>query len=75
MRGGTRGVTSVLTAAAVVFMPTLLQDPGDRRSRHTVTKVLERTLNARVAPTRILHGHPDHEPPDFNLHPAASVAR
>jgi hypothetical protein len=32
-----------------------------------MTEILERTLDARVAPTWIVDGHLDHEPPDFTL--------
>ena len=49
----------------------LLQDSGDRRSRKAMTEIRERTLDARVAPTRILQCHPDHEPPNFDLHAKA----
>jgi hypothetical protein len=41
-------------------MPSAFQNVCDRRSGDTVSDVLQRTLDARVAPGRILGGHPDH---------------
>jgi hypothetical protein len=42
-----------------------LQNPRDRRSPDLVANVLERTLNAGVAPRRIVLGHAQGELPDL----------
>src|SRR5438093_6344997 len=49
-----------------------LQDRGDCRPRNAMTQILQRTLNACVAPAGILAGHPYHEAADLPEHARAS---
>jgi hypothetical protein len=50
--------------------PRRLQDPANRRAAHAMANVLERALDPRVTPCRILCRHPHDELPDFEKYPA-----
>lgn len=45
-----------------------LQDAGNRGPSDTMTKILERSLDARVPPARIVRRHPDNQASDLNQH-------
>src|SRR4029450_880965 len=45
--------------------PRRLQDPPNRRAAHAMTHVLERALDSRVTPGRILGRHPHDELADL----------
>ena len=51
----------------------LFQDPGDRRSRHTMAHVLQGTADPGVTPGWILFGHPHDPSLDLLDHPRASA--
>src|SRR5918992_4138718 len=54
-----------LTARRNALFP---QDLRDRRAANSMAKVLERTLDPRVAPARIVVRHPNRETTDLRLH-------
>ena len=54
--------------------PLHFEDGRNRRSRDAMAHVLQRTLDARRAPCRILPRHPNHQAPDFGEHPRAACA-
>ena len=46
-----------------------LQDAGNRGPGDTMTEILERSLDARVPPARIVRRHPDNQASDLNSTP------
>ena len=54
--------------------PVCSQDPGNRGPAHAVPEVLERTLDARVAPPRILLRHPPNQLADLRHNTATRLA-
>ena len=53
--------------------PVRLQDPRNRGSADTMSKVLQRATDPRVAPGWILFRHPHDEPPDLREHALLTV--
>jgi thiol-disulfide isomerase/thioredoxin len=53
---------------AARWNPLFSQDLGDRGSRDAMIQVLQRTLDARVAPAGIVPCHPDHQATDLHVH-------
>jgi hypothetical protein len=51
-----------------------LQDPCDRRAANPMPHVLERALDPRVAPRRILPRHPQNQSPDLDEDAATMLA-
>jgi hypothetical protein len=45
-----------------------LQDAGNRRPGDTMTKILQRSLDARVPPARIVRRHADNQASDLDHH-------
>src|SRR5262249_34219103 len=61
-----------LTARWNALVP---QDLGDGRARDAMAQVLERALDRRIAPARIIGRHPDHKAADFHLHAGSAEPR
>jgi hypothetical protein len=51
----------------------LLEDRGDRRPRHAMPQILQRTLDAGVAPARILGRHPYDQAANLDKHAGPST--
>ena len=55
--------------------PVRLEDSRDRRASHTMSDILQRALDPRVAPRRIFLRHPYEEPVDLGEDAAPSWPR